>query len=143
MDNRTCSPLPVVSECVRKNWSSGTPKRFAIAELLGDTHKWTYCAPCEQVRAIKAEFCAAVSESKAHSRPRSASSVTIGCLSQSWAQSQSAANDSWWKSGDLALAIGGKSVGNPILARASRAVVGSVTSSTNVKLPSNILAAAL
>lgn len=24
--------------------SSGTPKRFAIAELLGETHKWTYCA---------------------------------------------------------------------------------------------------
>ena len=36
--------------------SSGTPKRFAIAELLGETHKWTYCALCEQVRAIKAEF---------------------------------------------------------------------------------------
>ena len=36
--------------------TSGTPKRFAIAELLGDTHKWTYCALCEQVLAIKAEF---------------------------------------------------------------------------------------
>ena len=36
--------------------SSGTPKRFAIAKLLGDTHKWTYCALCEQVLAIKAEF---------------------------------------------------------------------------------------
>ena len=39
------------------------------------------------------------------------------------------------KSGDLALAMGGRSVGNPMLAKASRAVLVSVMSSTNFSPP--------
>ena len=62
---------------------------------------------------------AAVIESKAHRHPRSASSVTIGYLFESGVQSQSAANDSWYKSGDLALAMGGRSVESPMLCKIS------------------------
>jgi hypothetical protein len=39
------------------------------------------------------------------------------------------------KSGDLALAIGGSSVGNPMLCNTSRVVRGAVMSSTNFNLP--------